>query len=238
MSATPRPGTGPAGHGGDDRGDLRGDLRGDDLQRAVPRRQGPIDARRCALLIVDLQNDFLDPRGAYARGGAASEAARALPAVVAPAARALKQQGGYVAASLFTLWPDAAGDPMIAAHLKALRPFLRRGDFAPGSWGQALVDALQPVDVLVSKTAYSAFFNTQLDWILRHAGIDTLAVAGIVTNGGVASTVRDAHLREYRLIVIADGCAAFGDAVHRTALADLSTIADVTDAAAFVARLR
>ena len=45
------------------------------------------------------------------------------------------------------------------------------------------------IDVSVSKVAYSAFFNTQLDWVLRHAGIHTVAVCGIVTNGGVATSL-------------------------------------------------
>ena len=65
------------------------------------------------------------------------------------------------------------------------------------------------VDVSVCKVAYSAFFNTQLDWVLRRAGITTVAVCGIVTNGGVASTVRDAHMRDYQTLVLSDGCAAF-----------------------------
>ena len=196
------------------------------------------DARRTALVIVDLQNDFLAPDGAYARGGAASEAARALPARVLPLARALKAAGGMVVASRFTLWPDAAGEPMISAHLHALRPFLRRGDFAPGSRGQATVDELAPlVDVSVDKVAYSAFFNTQLDWVLRHAGIATVAVCGIVTNGGVASTVRDAHLREYHSLVLADGCVAFKTETHETSLADLRGLAEVLDCAEMLARL-
>ena len=59
------------------------------------------------------------------------------------------------------------------------------------------------------KVAYSAFFNTQLDWVLRRAGITTVAVCGIVTNGGVARTVRDAHMRDYQTLVLSDGCAAF-----------------------------
>lgn len=198
----------------------------------------PLDPRRTALVIIDLQNDFLAPDGAYARGGAASDAARALPARIEPLARALKQAGGMVVASRFTLWPDAAGEPMIAAHLRSLRPFLRRGDFAPGSRGQATVDALAPfVDVTVDKVAYSAFFNTQLDWVLRHAGIDTVVVGGIVTNGGVASTVRDAHLREYHALVLADGCAAFRRETHETSLADLRNIAEVADCADVQARL-
>ena len=133
--------------------------------------------------------------------------------------------GGMVVASQFTLWPNTKGEPMISPHLKQMRPFLRAGDFAPGSWGQACVDSLQPVlDLTVQKVAYSAFFNTQLDWVLRRAGVQQVWVGGIVTNGGVASTVRDAHMRDYHTTVLADGCAAFGDAVHQAALADMGTV--------------
>jgi nicotinamidase-related amidase len=186
------------------------------------------DARRCALLIIDLQHDFLAADGAYARGGVVSASARELPARIAPLAGALKRAGGLVVASRFTLWPDAQGEPMVAPQLLVLRPFLRRGDFQHGARGHAVVDALQPlVDVAVDKVAYSAFFNTQADWLLRHAGIDHVVVCGIVTNGGVASTVRDAHVREYRVRVLADGCAAFDSRWHDTALADMRSVAQV-----------
>ena len=191
-----------------------------------------------ALLIVDLQRDFLDSDGAYARGGAASAETAALPARVAPLARALAAAGGLVLASRFTLWPDARGEPMIAPHLLALRPFLRRGDFAPGSRGHGVVEVLAShVHVCVDKVAYSAFFQTQLDWLLRHAGIRTLSVCGIVTNGGVASTVREAHLREYPVEVLADGCAAMTPGAHDSALADLRTVAAIGSVDAALARL-
>jgi nicotinamidase-related amidase len=112
---------------------------------------------------------------------------------------------------------------------------LRRGDFAPNSEGQALVPSLRGVvDVCVWKVAYSAFFNTQLDWVLRRAGVSTLAVSGIVTNGGVASTVRDAHMRDYDTVVLSDGCAAFAERTHAAALEDMSTIAQVMTCAEFV----
>lgn len=195
-------------------------------------------AAKTALVVIDLQNDFLDASGAYARGGDTNPPALLLPVRVAEVARALKAAGGLVAASQFTLWPNAAGEPMVSPHLKAMRPYLKRGDFAPGSWGQANVDALTGlVDVTVSKVAYSAFFNTQLDWVLRHAGIDTVAVCGIVTNGGVASTVRDAHMRDYRTLVLSDGCAAFGEERHQTSLADMRNVAEVTDCTTFIASL-
>ena len=194
---------------------------------------------RLGMVIVDLQNDFLAPDGAYARGKTVSAEAQLLPARMAPLARAVKARGGLVAASLFTLWPDAQGEPMISEHLKARRPFLRKGDFAPGSRGQANVDVLAPlVDVSVCKVAYSAFFNTQLDWVLKKAGVDTLLVCGIVTNGGVASTVRDAHVRDYHVVVVSDGCAAFSEAAHQAALADMASVAEVSDSATLLGQLQ
>ena len=193
---------------------------------------------RIGLVIVDLQNDFLSPEGAYARGNTVSQEALLLPARVAPVAEAVKQHQGLVTASLFTLWPDTQGQPMISPHLLERRPFLRAGDFAPGSWGQANVDAIAPwVDVAVCKVAYSAFFNTQLDWLLRRAGVNTVVVCGIVTNGGVASTVRDAHMRDYRTIVLSDGCATFSQTAHQAALTDMASVADVMTCAEFTASL-
>ena len=194
--------------------------------------------RRIALVIVDLQNDFLSSEGAYARGKTVSSEAILLPERLVPLAQAVKKHHGLVAASLFTLWPDADGQPMISPHLLERRPFLRKGDFAPGSWGQANVDVLAPlIDVAVCKVAYSAFFNTQLDWILRRAGINTVVVCGIVTNGGVASTVRDAHMRDYQTVVLSDGCATFTETAHQAALTDMSSVAQVMTCHQFSATL-
>jgi nicotinamidase-related amidase len=190
------------------------------------------------LVIVDLQNDFLSTEGAYARGRTVSPEALLLPSRVAPVAKTVKQHHGLVTASLFTLWPNTEGQPMISPHLLERRPFLRAGDFAPGSWGQANVDVIAPwVDVSVCKVAYSAFFNTQLDWVLRRAGVDTVVVCGIVTNGGVASTVRDAHMRDYRTIVLSDGCATFSETAHQAALTDMASVADVMTCAQFLESL-
>jgi len=192
-------------------------------------------AASTALIIVDLQNDFLSPQGAYARGKTVSADALLLPARVAPVAQTLKAQGGYVAASQFTLWPDAKGEPMVSSHLLEKRPFLRKGDFAPGSVGQDNVpDLKDSVELVVYKVAYSAFFNTQLDWVLRKAGIETVVICGIVTNGGVASTARDAHVRDYNVVVLSDGCAAFSNALHQASLADLASIGQVMTCDTFV----
>jgi ureidoacrylate peracid hydrolase len=180
-----------------------------------------------ALVLVDLQNDFLHPRGAYGRAGQAAEAIAALPARLAPVADAVRRAGGLVVSTHFTLVPGRGGEPLISPHLRKLRPFLGRGDFVPGGWGHALVDALQPADTAVEKVAFSAFYMSRLEFVLRRAGIHTLVFGGIVTNGGIASTVRDAHARDFECIVLSDGCAAFRPEVHEAAIADLSTVATV-----------
>jgi ureidoacrylate peracid hydrolase len=184
-----------------------------------------------ALMLCDLQNDFLHPDGAYGRGGMGRAEIAAVVPRLAPLAAAMRRAGGWIVSTHFTLVPGRGGEPFISPHLRATRPFLRRGDFAPGSWGHALVDALAPADLAVEKVAFSAFYMSRLEWVLARAGIRRLLVAGIVTNGGVASTVRDAHVRDFEVHLLADGCAAFDPATHDAAVAGLRPVAGV----AFVA---
>ena len=191
---------------------------------------------RTALLLVDMQNDFLHAKGAYARGGAKSDLIAALPQRLAQVAG--RDAGGWVVSTHFTLVPGRDGAPLIDPHLRERRPFLGPGDFAPGSHGQALIDELKPADFTIEKVAYSAFYMSRMEFVLRRAGIDTLIVGGIVTNGGVASTVRDAHVRELRVIILADGCAAFDADAHTATLASLATIATMTTCAEITAALQ
>ena len=180
-----------------------------------------------ALILGDLQNDFLHPEGAYGRAGQSSPAIAALPDRLIPLVRAARANNILIVATLFTLVPGRGGEPIISPHFKALRPFLKRGDFAPGAWGQQLIDELAPADVSVEKIAYSAFHMSRLEWVLRKCGVEQLYFTGIVTNGGVASTVRDAHVREFHCTVIADGCAAFSPALHDAAIEGLKPVAKV-----------
>jgi len=182
------------------------------------------DPARTALLTIDLQNDFLHPEGAYGRAKQSAASIAALPDRIAPLARALQAKGGRYFSAQFTLVPDRDGAPLIAPHLKALRPFLGKGDFAPGSFGHTLVDRLQPADFVIEKVAYSAFYQTRLEYLMRAVGIDHLIVGGIVTNGGVASTLRDAHLRNIETVMLTDGCAAFKDDVHDATILSLGTV--------------
>jgi nicotinamidase-related amidase len=189
------------------------------------------DPTRTALLTIDLQNDFLHPEGAYGRAGQTSDLIAALPARIRPVADALRARGGTYISAQFTLVPGPGGEPLIAPHLKKLRPFLGKGDFAPGGFGHDLVAELAPADYTIEKVAYSALYQTRLEYVLRALDIDTLIVGGIVTNGGVASTVRDAHLRNIHTILMSDGCAAFRPEVHEATLVSLGSITPIVTCA-------
>lgn len=186
-----------------------------------------IPVAETGLLIVDLQNDFLHPEGAYGRAGQGAAEIAALPARIAPLANRIRKAGGWIISTQFTLVPAKGGEPLISPHLKELRPFLAKGDFVPGGWGHQLVDELAPADLSIEKVAYSAFYMTRLEWVLRKCGIRKLLVCGIVTNGGVASTVRDAHVRDFDVTVLGDGCAAFSTETHETAIAALRPVCRV-----------
>lgn len=196
-----------------------------------------INPQRTALLTIDLQNDFLHPDGAYGRAGQGADAIKALPDRIAPLRDALRGKGGTYISAQFTLVPGPQGEPLIAPHLKQLRPFLTKGDFTPGGFGHSLVDTLAPADYTVEKVAYSAFYQTRLEYILRALDIDTLIVGGIVTNGGVASTLRDAHLRNIDTIMLSDGCAAFRQDVHDATLISLGSVTHVMTCADTIALL-
>jgi nicotinamidase-related amidase len=190
-----------------------------------------------ALLLCDLQNDFLHPEGAYGRAGLGRPEIAAVVPRLRPLVRAVRQAGGWIVSTHFTLVPGRGGEPFISPHLKKNRPFLGKGDFVPGGWGHALVDDLAPADLSVEKVNFSAFYMSRLEWVLARAGVRRLLVAGIVTNGGVASTVRDAHVRDYDITLLADGCAAFDPAIHDTAVAALRPVAAITTVAEALATI-
>ena len=194
--------------------------------------------KRTALLTIDLTNDFLHPDGAYGRAGQGTAEIAALPARIRPVVDAVRAAGGIFVSAQFTLVPGPDGQPLIAPHLKQLRPFLTKGDFAPGTFGHDLVDELKPWDYMIEKVNYSAFYQTRLEYILRYLDIDTLIVGGIVTNGGVASTIRDAHLRNLHTIILTDGCAAFRSDVHAATLLSLASVTDQISCAEAVSMLK
>jgi len=162
------------------------------------------DPHRAALLVMDYQNGILD-RVADAGG----LLARARDAIAA--ARHSGMHVGYVRVAFTDA--DYAAVPGTNKTFTALVAGRSMHADAPET---AVHDdvAPEPGDIVVRKTRVGAFSTTDLDDRLRGYEIDTLVLAGISTSGVVLSTVRDAADRDYRLSVLADGCADTDPANH------------------------
>lgn len=77
-------------------------------------------------------------------------------------------------------------------------------------------------DIVLSKTSSSPFNSTAINQLLRNLGIDTLVVCGVVTNGCVEGTVRDASDLGYNVIMVPDACAAVTPELHQAAITNLN----------------
>jgi nicotinamidase-related amidase len=122
--------------------------------------------------------------------------------------------------------PDLADAPR--AKLERAPPGLRIGDPGPmgrilirGEPGHEIVAALAPApgEPVIDKPGKGAFYQTDLDLMLRNRGVDTLLVAGVTTEVCVHTTVREANDRGLRCIVVADCCGSYFPEFHAAALA-------------------
>jgi ureidoacrylate peracid hydrolase len=164
---------------------------------------------RCALLVVDLQNDFIHPRGWSARHHPDAPSLRhVLPPVnrLVAAARAARVPVAYV---LMEHGP-AVDAPNYRARY-ASRGMAADVLCAQGTWGAALdeaLDAPKPGDVTIVRHSYDAFAGTALDAELRSRGVETVVGTGVVTNLCVQTTIQHAFALGYYVVVAEDGTAA------------------------------
>jgi nicotinamidase-related amidase len=154
---------------------------------------------RTALLLIDLQRDFLDPAGWYAQSGVDIEHMRR---VIEPTKRVVEAARRAEAPVIWTR--HGFRDERDAGPFIQLRPFLRDGGLRLGTWGFDLLDELepQPEDWIVEKNRLSAFFRTKLELVLRGLRTETLLIGGVLTNQCVAATSKDAMFRDLKPIVV------------------------------------
>jgi biuret amidohydrolase len=185
-----------------------------------------IDADRSALVIIDMQRDFLEPGGF---GAALGNDVSRLQAAVGPCRDVLaaaRRHGVLVIHTREGHRPDLSDAP----PLKVERgdPALRIG--APGPMGRILVRGepghdivpeLYPIagEPVIDKPGKGAFYQTDLELMLRNRAIDTLLVCGVTTEVCVNTTVREANDRGFRCIVLADCCASYFPEFHQMGLA-------------------
>jgi biuret amidohydrolase len=185
-----------------------------------------VDTATAALLIIDMQRDFLEPGGF---GEALGNDVSLLRTAVAPCRAMLDAARGVGMAVIHTREghrPDLSDAP----PLKVERgdPRYRIGARGPmgrilirGEPGHDIISELSPLagEPVVDKPGKGAFYQTDLEFILRNRGIDTLFVAGVTTEVCVNTTVREANDRGFRCIVLADCCASYFPEFHQAGLA-------------------
>jgi nicotinamidase-related amidase len=184
-----------------------------------------VDLDRTALIIIDMQRDFLEPGGF---GETLGNDVSRLQAAVAPCKAVLeaaRAAGMLVIHTREGHRPDLSDAP--PAKVERGAPSKRIGDAGPmgrilvrGEPGHDIVDALYPAagEPVIDKPGKGAFYQTDLESMLKNRGIENLLVAGVTTEVCVNTTVREANDRGYRCIVIGDACASYFPEFHDTGL--------------------
>ena len=184
-----------------------------------------LDFASTALLIIDMQRDFMEPGGfGETLGNDVSQLARAVQPTASLLAAA-RQSGMLVIHTREGHLPDLSDAP--PAKIERGAPSLRIGDPGPmgrilirGEAGHDIIPALYPRhdEVVIDKPGKGAFYATDLGDVLVQFGIKTLLVCGVTTEVCVNTTVREANDRGYRCVVIADGCASYFPEFHEAGL--------------------
>jgi nicotinamidase-related amidase len=184
-----------------------------------------LDWSATALVIIDMQRDFMEPGGfGETLGNDVRRLARAVKPIASVLAAA-RDTGMLVIHTREGHLPDLSDAP--PAKVERGAPSLRIGDPGPmgrilirGEAGHDIIPELYPLDseIVIDKPGKGAFYATGLGGILQKYGIENLLVCGVTTEVCVNTTVREANDRGYRCVVISDGCASYFPEFHEMGL--------------------
>ena len=183
----------------------------------MPEPHWYINAEEKALIIVDMQNGFCDKRGFMCQLGLDIDQCIA---AVEPLRKVLQRCRELEIPVIFTrywLRPDYKD----AGLFEDLFPGSHQIQaMVAGTWDADIFDELAPIDgeYIVDKQRYSAFYETNLDLILRDLGTTMTVITGVTTNICVESTVRDALFRNYKPVILEDCTGAVDDLMKEGAL--------------------
>lgn len=162
-----------------------------------------IDPARTAMIVVDMQNDFV-------AAGAPMEtpAARAAVPRIAEALRLCRNNGIRV---LYTAHVHRRDGCDMGLFDDMHPPIATRAALVDGTSGVEIYADLLPApgEHVIKKHRYSGFFGTDLDIILREWGIDTVIISGTTTENCCLATARDAMFRNYRVVFLSDATATY-----------------------------
>ncbi|MEJ1975432.1 MAG: cysteine hydrolase [Acetobacteraceae bacterium] len=199
-----------------------------------------MNPKTTALVLIEYQNDFVSP------GGALHDAVKPVMAstnMLANTVDLVEQARALGAPIMFAPIRFAEGyGEITSAPYGILKGVVDGHAFRAGSWGAEIVDQLprQPGDIVIEgKRGLDTFASTNLDFILRSRGIQTIVVGGFLTNCCVESTVRTGYERGYQVVALSDCTAAVGEEEQRfTFEKNLPMFARTLDHHAVLAELR
>lgn len=181
-----------------------------------------------ALLVVDAQNDFISPSGHFDRHGKDVVAMGRMLPRLRHLLEGARQRG------IFRVFVQQTTLQGLNSDSPAWLYFKTRDGKSPdytmdGTWGQEIVPELRPLpgEVIVRKFRPSAFLGTALHAILRHRGVKTVTIAGVITQGCVLATALEASFRDYYTVIAEDCVQSPSQEQHENALRFLRSRYDV-----------
>lgn len=183
------------------------------------------DPARTALMLIDMQRDFIEEGGF---GQSLGNDVRLLKAAIAPCQAVLaaaRAQGMLVIHTREGHRPDMSD--AFPAKVDRGAPKLRIGDQGPmgrilirGEPGHEIIPALSPIagEPIIDKPGKGAFYATDLELLLRKRNIEALIVCGVTTEVCVHTTVREANDRGFRCLIPGDCCASYHPEFHAVSL--------------------
>lgn len=182
-----------------------------------------IDSRRTALLVVDMQNDFVHPSGATERWmrKRMRQAGNDLPPGPSLTVRMVPRLERLIAVardiSVPVVWVRIEHNATSRDRFTKAEGWLYCDE---GTWGAEWYGELgpRPGERVVVKRRHSAFFGTELDAMLRQEGVEGVIVTGTATQGCVEATLRDANAYDYWAVVVGDCCGQLDESAHKLAL--------------------
>lgn len=161
-----------------------------------------VEKHDVAILVIDMQNDFVDPKGKLCVDGAKAT----IPAIQ----ELIKYGRGKNWKVVWVTRDHRASGVDVDAPRIPLFTNGKTGYCVPGTWGGKLADGLTPEDgdLFLPKFRNSAFFNTNLDLMLRRMGVKTVVLAGTQYPNCVRGTANDAMSYDYETVICTDACSA------------------------------
>ncbi|SES34347.1 Nicotinamidase-related amidase [Pedococcus cremeus] len=178
-----------------------------------------MDPRSTAVVLIEFQNDFTSEGGALHGAVAGSMSATNMMENAKEVVAAAREAGAtiiHAPISFANGYKEITGSPY-----GILKGVVDSNAFVKGEWGAEIVDDLkpEPEDIVVEgKRGLDTFASTNLDFILRSKGIQTVALGGFLTNCCVESTMRSAYERGYEVVTLSDCVAATSEEEHANAI--------------------